>query len=415
MAKSTNFQIAKVHLTSKIWQTFVAVLGVTFGVSMYIFMNSFMNGVNKAQDDLAFRALSHIRIYNQDNQNTYNPIESQIDESQTILNIFNRKSIQYTSGLKNSSSIIASIENHPDVSAITPQVNACVFFRSGSKKVNGIVSGIELKSEDDLFNTSSTIIIGNWNDLSTNQTGIILGKLLAEKLGLQINNSINVLTSDGSSKNYIVVGIFESNLKTMDETKAYLNIKAARQLIGESSDFASDVLINLNDRNNTEAFIKSIAPLVPYQIESWQEANEQLVAGSELRNIIAVAVSLTILVVAGFGIYNIMNMTINEKIKEIAILKAIGFSGSDILTIFITQATVIGFAGALVGVVLGYGISLLINMVPFTIAGMETLPIFFRAQDFLLAVLFGILTTLIAGYLPSRKASKIDPVIIIRG
>ncbi len=415
MAKSTNFQIAKVHLTSKIWQTFVAVLGVTFGVSMYIFMNSFMNGVNKAQDDLAFRALSHIRIYNQDNQNTYNPIESQIDESQTILNIFNRKSIQYTSGLKNSSSIIASIENHPDVSAITPQVNASVFFRSGSKKVNGIVSGIELKSEDDLFNTSSTIGIGDWNDLSTNQTGIILGKLLAEKLGLQINNSINVLTSDGSSKNYIVVGIFESNLKTMDETKAYLNIKAARQLIGESSDFASDVLINIKDRNKTEAFIKSIAPLVPYQIESWQEANEQLVAGSELRNIIAVAVSLTILVVAGFGIYNIMNMTINEKIKEIAILKAIGFSGSDILTIFITQATVIGFAGALVGVVLGYGISLLINMVPFTIAGMETLPIFFRAQDFLLAVLFGILTTLIAGYLPSRKASKIDPVIIIRG
>jgi lipoprotein-releasing system permease protein len=119
--------------------------------------------------------------------------------------------------------------------------------------------------------------------------------------------------------------------------------------------------------------------------------------------------------VAGFGIYNIMNMTINEKIKEIAILKATGFSGNDIMTIFLTQATVIGLSGAIVGVIMGYGMSLIINQIPFTIAGMETLPIFFRVEDFVFAVVFGILTTLIAGYLPSRKASKIDPVIIIRG
>lgn len=415
MAKSTNIQIAKVHLTSKIWQTAVAVLGVTFGVSMYIFMNSFMNGVNNAQDDLAFRALSHVRIYNQDSRNDYNPIESQFDQSKTIFNINNRKNIQYTSGLKNSSAIVSTIKKTNEMVAVSRQVNSNVFFRSGSKQVNGIVSGVELKSEDELYNTSQTVIQGEWNNLLTYKTGIILGKLLAEKLGLKINNSINVLTSDGVSKNYIVVGIFESNLKTMDETKAYLNITAARQLVGESSDYASDIMINIKDRNTTASYINKIAPLVPYQIESWQEANEQLVAGSELRNIIAVAVSLTILLVAGFGIYNIMTMTINEKIKEIAIMKALGFSGHDIMTIFLSQATVIGLFGAIVGVIMGYGISLLINQVPFTIAGMETLPIFFTTQDFLLAVGFGIITTLIAGYLPSRKASKIDPVIIIRG
>jgi lipoprotein-releasing system permease protein len=415
MAKSTNIQIAKVHLNSKIWQTFVAVLGVTFGVSMYIFMNSFMNGVNKTQDDLAFSALSHVRIYNQDNTNDYNPIEGQFDQSKTIINILNRKNIQYTTGLNNSSSIVSSVKKQTEVIAVACQVNSNVFFRSGSKKVNGIISGVELKSEDELFNTSATIIQGEWNALLTHKTGIVLGKLLAEKLGLQINNSVNVLTSDGVSKNYLVVGIFESNLKTMDETKAYLNITAARQLAGENSDYASDIMVNIKDRDNTASFIQKIAPMIPYQIESWQEANEQLVAGSELRNIIAVAVSLTILLVAGFGIYNIMNMTINEKIKEIAILKATGFSGNDIMTIFLTQATVIGLLGAIVGVIMGYGLSLLITLVPFTIAGLETLPIFFRAEDFLLAVVFGIITTLIAGYLPSRKASKIDPVIIIRG
>jgi lipoprotein-releasing system permease protein len=415
MAQSTNLQIAKVYLTSKIWQTFVAVLGVTFGVSMYIFMNSFMNGVNKTQDDLAFSALSHVRIYNQDNNSVYNPIERQYDRSGAVYHILNRRNMQYTTGIKSATSIVSSVKKQSEVVAVARQVNSSVFFRSGSKKVNGIISGVELKSEDELFNTSATIIQGKWNDLSTNKTGIILGNLLAAKLGLQMNNSINVLTSDGVSKNYMVVGIFESNLKAMDETKAYLNITAARQLVGENADYASDIMVNIKDRDQTASFIKKITPMIPFQIESWQEANEQLVAGSELRNIIAVSVSLTILLVAGFGIYNIMTMTINEKIKEIAILKATGFSGGDIMTIFLTQATVIGLLGAIVGVIMGYGMSLLINLVPFSIAGLETLPIFFQVQDFLLAVVFGILTTLIAGYLPSRKASKIDPVIIIRG
>jgi lipoprotein-releasing system permease protein len=415
MAKSVNIQIASVHLTSKFWQTFVAIMGVTFGVSMYIFMNSFMNGVNKTQDDLAFSALSHIRIYNQDNNHSYNPIESEYDNSRTVFNIHNRKSIQYTSGIKNSSGIVSLVEKAGRSCCCCRQINFSVFFRSGSKKINGRVSGIELEPEDKLFKSSETVTQGNWNNLQTHKSGIIIGKLLAKDLGLQVNSSINVLTSDGVSKNYIIVGIFESSIKEIDKTKAYLNITAARQLLGENSDYASDILINIKDRDYTAPVVKKLGLLIPLQIESWQEANEQLVAGASLRNVIAIAVSFTILLVAGFGIYNIMNMTINEKIKEIAILKATGFSGKDIKSIFLSQAGAIGLLGGFLGVVLGYLISLLINQVPFNVASLETLPIYFRVQDFVLAVVFGLLTTLIAGYLPSKKAARVDPVTIIRG
>ena len=415
MTKSVNIQISRVHLLSKVWQTIVAILGVTFGVSMYIFMNSFMNGVNKAQDDLAFSALSHIRIYNQDNNHAYNPIESLNKNSNTVYYIHNRKNIQYTSGIKNSSAIVTQVQKYEEVTTTARQVNFNVFFRSGSKKVNGTVSGIELDLEDRLFGSSQKIIEGKWDDLTSRKSGIIVGKLLAEDLGLQLNSNINVLTSDGISKNYIVVGIFETAIKEVDRSKAYLNIVAARQLLGKNSDYASDILLNIEDKENTAQLVHQLSSAIPYQVESWQEANEQLVAGSQLRNIIAVAVSFTILLVAGFGIYNIMNMTINEKIKEIAILKATGFSGSDVKTIFLSQAAAIGIFGGLAGIIFGYGISLLVNQVPFTVAGLETLPIYFRAQDFILAVFFGVSTTLIAGYLPSRMASKVDPISIIRG
>lgn len=415
MKKSVNGQIAKVHLTSRIWQAIVAILGVTSGVSMYIFMNSFMNGVNNEQDNLAFSALSHVRIYNEYNNHSFNPVESFNNSPNTIFNIRNKKNIQYSDGIKNSSEIITLVKKHKDVTGITGQLNFSVFFRNGSKKVNGLVSGVDVTNEDKLFETSEKVVEGNWNDLTFQKSGIILGKILAENLGVKVNDNINILTSDGISKNYVVVGIIVTSVKEVDKSRAYLNIASARQLLNKNYDYASDIMINIRDKDKTAPLIKAIAPFVPYQIESWQAANQQLVAASQLRNIIAVAVSLTILLVAGFGIYNIMNMTINEKIKEIAILKAMGFSGGDIRSIFLSQASAIGVIGGIAGAILGYTISSLVNQVPFRIAGLTTLPIYFRAQDFILAVSFGIITTLVAGYLPAKKASKIDPVIIIRG
>ena len=412
---TVNRQIAGVHLTSKIWQTFVAVLGVTFGVSMYIFMNSFMNGVNDAQDDLAFSTLAHIRIFNEDNIRTYNPVDAVFQGGNRLVNIRNRKSIQYTEGIKNTSQIISVLQKQPEVTNVTPQLNFSVFFRNGSKKINGSISGVDVVDENKLFGIAEKVVEGEWNKLETQKSGIILGKVLAQKLSVKVGDNVNVLTPEGISKNYEVVGLMETSVKEVDKSRAYLNITTARQLEGENFDYSSDIQVNLKDRDKTRAIVSRLEPIIPYQVESWQTANQQLVAGSQLRNIIAIAVSLTILIVAGFGIYNIMNMTINEKIREIAILKAMGFSGKDILRIFLTQATVIGFTGGLTGVGLGYAISSLINQVPFHIAGLSTLPISYQLQDFIAALVFGISTTLLAGYLPARKASKIDPVVIIRG
>jgi len=415
MKKSVNNQISGVHLISRIGQTIVAILGVTFGVSMYIFMNSFMNGVNKAQDDMAFSSMSHIRIYNENSTKTYNPIESFFKSPQTIFNIRSHKVIQYTDGIKNTSEIISFLENQQEITGMACQLNFNVFFRSGSKKINGLISGVEVANEDKLFDNSSKVISGKWSDLSYQKSGIILGNVLAENLGVKVNDNINILTSDGISKNFIVVGIIKTDVKQVDKTKAWLNISSARQLLSKNQDYASDILINVKEKDKTEAFLKKISPVIPYQIETWQVANQQLVAMTQIRNILAIAVSLTILFVAGFGIYNIMTMTINEKIKEIAILKAIGFSGRDITVIFLSQAAIIGFIGSAAGVILGYAISSLVNQIPFEIAGLFTLPIHYRYQDFILAIVFGIATTLTAGFLPARKASKIDPVIIIRG
>jgi lipoprotein-releasing system permease protein len=414
MKLPVNYQIAATYLTSKVKQTIVAVLGVTFGISMYVFMNSFMSGVNVAQNRLAFSTLAHVRIYN-DRPADRSDIVSRVFPAGTIANIRNGKVIKYTDGIKNSREIIRYLKTQPLVSAIAPEVNISVFFKNAGNKVNGTLSGVDVVNEDRLFNNTELMVQGSWKELAYRPDGIFVGIELAKSLSLKVNDNLNILTADGVSHTYKVIGIFRTNLSSVDKTKAYLSIAATRQLLAENQDYVTDIQINVVDFKKANQLVNIIAPVIPYKVESWSMANQQLEAGSNLRDIIAVAVSLTILIVAGFGIYNIMNMTINEKIREIAILKAMGFAGKDIRKIFLTMGTVIGLIGGFVGMGLGFIVSDLVNHVPFNVAGLATLPMTYDPEDYILAFSFGLITTFVAGYFPSRKASKIDPVNIIRG
>jgi lipoprotein-releasing system permease protein len=149
-----------------------------------------------------------------------------------------------------------------------------------------------------------------------------------------------------------------------------------------------------------------------------QTANSQFETGSSVRSIISYAVGITLLIVAGFGIYNILNMMIYEKMDSIAILKATGFSGKDVNAVFISIALSIGILGGLFGLLFGLGLSGVIDNIPFntpSLPTIKTFPINYNPKFYLIASIFSIVTTYFAGYFPARKASSIDPVIIIRG
>jgi lipoprotein-releasing system permease protein len=414
MSWVTNLKISRAHLTSRVKQTMVAILSVTFGISMYIFLNGFLTGVNDTQTELAFSTLAHIHVYNDLPEDNTNLLQKKY-EGDKLVNLRNGKVIRYTEGIKNSAKIIAAIKDHPAITGISPQVNVNVFFRNGATKLNGVLSGIDVKQENNLFGTETYITQGNWSSLEDRGDGVVLGAGLAEKLSLTLDDNVTVITADGISRNFKVIGIIKTTISGVDNAKGYVRISSARQLISKNQDYVTDIQININNFNEATKVANQLAPKVGFKVETWNESNGQLEAGNDLRNIIAVAVSLTILLVAGFGIFNIMNMTVNEKIKEIAILKAMGFDGTDIIQIFLVQSIIIGVIGGIVGIIFGYLVSVLVSFIPFRVATLNTLPMVYDPQDYILAFIFGLITTFVAGYLPAKKASQVDPVEIIRG
>lgn len=411
---SINKKIAWTHLTAKVRQLLVAALSVTFGISMYVFLNSFVSGVNTAQSEITFSSMGHIKIYN-DLPTEVPVLLPKPADSNTIAMVSNARNIRYTEGIKNSTPIIEALNTFKEVTGVTQQVNENVFLRNGVTKYSANLSGVDVENEDHLFKTSQYMVEGNYFDLEKRSDGIILGSRLAQNLGVGMDDNVTVLTSDGTSKIFKIIGVFETGSATTDKAKAMVSIHAARQLFSENKSFATDILINIKDFEKAVKVAQKISGVTQYKVEPWQEGNSQLDSANVIRDLLAVTISLTILVVAGFGIYNIMNMTVNEKIREIAILKAMGFNGNDIVEIFLTQSVIIGIIGGIAGLIIGNVISRIIDEIPFKIAAFTTFPIDYKLFDYILAFLFGIIITIIAGYLPAKKAAKLDPVSILRG
>ena len=161
-----------------------------------------------------------------------------------------------------------------------------------------------------------------------------------------------------------------------------------------------------------------IERLIGYKSVSWQEANESLLEAFFIRNIIMFTVVGAILLVAGFGIFNIVSIITHEKSRDIAILKSLGFAERDVRLIFLSEGLAMGLAGSLLGWALGFGLTKVLASVKFEIAQateVTHLPVTFDLLHYAIAASFAIIAAATAGYLPARKASKLNPVDIIRG
>ena len=412
------FDITWTHLHTRLKQTSVAALGVTFGIGTFIIMMGFMTGLNGLLDGLILNRTPHIHIYNE-----IKPTEEQpIDLDETFAGNFNVvrnvKPKESLVRVHNALPLMSELEKDKRVKGITAQAMARVFYVAGSIQLNGVVNGIDVMEEVKLFNFGDYIVKGSGESLLKRNNGILIGAGIAKKMSLGIGDKINVSTVNGGVFPLKIVGIYQSGLAEVDNAQSFVNLKTAQQLLGEGSNYISDINVKLYDLELAPEMAKELTKSFDLTATDIQTANAQFETGTSIRNLITYAVSITLLIVAGFGIYNILNMLIYEKMNDIAILKATGFSGSDVKKIFISQAVVIGFIGGLLGLILGFVGSVIIDHTPFNTEAMPTIktyPIDFNPLFYIVGITFAMISTFLAGYLPARKAERIDPVEIIRG
>ena len=410
--------IAKSLLLARWRQSLVAAIGVTFSITMFIALLGFMNGLNDLLDGLVLNRTPHVRLFNEIKPNPRQPINRSGD-FQAGHNFI--RSVRSSGGrleIYNSGPIMDAVRADPRVRGLAPKITAPVLYNAGTIDITGVVSGIDVLAESDLFFFRDYVRAGEPLDLKNVSNSIILGKGVAQKLLAEIGDVVQVTTSKGDRLPLKVVGLFQSGIADFDKVQSYASIATAQKLLGASNSYITDIQIKLHDLNTAPAVAKEYANLFGCDAEDIQTANSQFETGSFIRSLISYAVGIVLLIVAGFGIYNILNMMIYEKMDTIAILKATGFSGSDVRKVFLGIALTIGLLGGLLGLLLGFALSLLIDQVPFNTAALPTVttyPVSYNPKFYMIGIAFSLVTTYLAGFFPARKASRVDPVIIIRG
>ncbi len=408
-------QIALTFMRSRPKMTIVASLGVMFGIGMYIFMNSIIAGTNDYFEKVTLMSTPHLRIYQKVPRNDETILGQRLSDGSIPL-VVNPQLVPTVTRIRDPYSLMDRLRRDPDLLAVSPQVSANLTVSKGSVEKNANLCGVDILEQDRMFDIASTLIAGSLRDQQQLTDGILIGAVLAQDLGVSVGDHLLLAASGHSSRSLRVTGIFRTTIKAVDEAKIYAHPEAVQQILQTDRSYVTELFVNVRDYDHlTKPMAQKLRERTGYSVETWEEANEQSLAGRVIRNILANAMIFTILLVAGFGIYNILNMTIYEKIKEIAILKATGFAGGHVVSIFLRQSLFIGLLGGVVGVLFGAGLSLGMSHVPIGVGGLSHLPITFRFQDYLLGFLFGTGTAFFAGLIPALKASRVDPVSIIRG
>ncbi|MGN6802051.1 MAG: ABC transporter permease [Ginsengibacter sp.] len=399
-------------------QTLVAAIGVTFSITMFIALLGFMAGLNDLLDGLVLNRTPHIRLYNE-----IRPDENQpVSRDKHFLNSYNFiRSVKAKAGrqqLYNSKAIMQTLDSDKRVLGYSPKITTQIFFNTGTTDIAGFLNGIDVNKEMKLFHFNDYVTTGSPADIALIPNSIVLGKGLADQLLANVGDVVQVTTAGGESFPVKVVGFYQSGLADYDKVQSFASLETVQKIMGKPVDYVTDIQVKLFDMQKAPALAREFGSLFQTDAVDIQSANAQYETGSFVRTLISYAVGITLLIVAGFGIFNILNMMIFEKMDAIAILKATGFSGNDVKWVFLLIALGIGLVGGLLGLAGGFLLSAVIDQIPFkteALPTVKTYPVDYSAVFYFIGLSFSLVTTYLAGWFPARKASKIDPVGIIRG
>ncbi len=401
-----NRHIATTYFVASKKMTTVAIVGVLLGMSIFMFMNSMAEGFDRTSSESFFKSTPHIRVYKDD------VLSAPLSEKGTTL-IVNPKVVPTKNTIENPMDWVKLIRKQPSVEVAFPQVSCPVFYNNGKSQIIGTTIGFDPIEADKMFKISSFTVQGSLSSLTTHQDGIVIGSGIADKMNIMTGDKINITSSKGVNLTLTVVGIFKTNNSKEDKTKSYVNLSTGQQFLKENNVYVTDINVNVKDPEKAPKIAADLTGLTGYKAEDWKAANEAYMAASRMRKIVITFISFTLLIVSSFGIYNILNMTVSQKINDIAILKAMGFNGGDVVRIFVYQAMTIGAIGVVLGVVFAL---ILVQALQHVYIGGDIgyFPIRFEPWVFFRGILIGLFITFLAGYVPAKKAAKVDPVSIFR-
>jgi ABC-type lipoprotein release transport system permease subunit len=318
--------------------------------------------------------------------------------------------------------VAAQIASLPPVKVATPRL-----FASGFVAVRNESTGVRIFGIDPISEANAPYRDGllSGEFLAPNdREGALIGRPLAEKLGLgvgdQINLSVNTSNGDVDEQPFTVRGVYSTGTSAFDGATVFLPLAKA-QAITRAENHASTIFVLLNDKEQIQAVANALQSS-NYQVLTWEDMNELILQTEDMANSYMIIFYLIILAITATVIINTLIMSVFERTREIGIFAAIGMKGRRIMAMFLAESTLLAIAGILMGLVLGGLIIAYFTRYGFYIGNLgmtgilisDTIYTKLTVEDTVYLSILSLVVTLLAGLYPALLASRMQPVEALR-
>ena len=400
------------HVVARGRQTLVAIAGVSLGVGFSIAMAALLHGSQEDFVDQLINAIPNVQISDERREAQRQPAQDVFAAAQ-IENLSPRDDPR---GIRNPVAMISAIRAVVDGN-VSEALTTQGVIRYAGRDTGVALSGVIPEHELNVSQIGDDMSEGRLTDLNARADAVVLGDNLVRSINANLGDPITVVSPSGDVHRYRLVGIFNSGNNTADSSTGYLHLPTAQVFAGRPN-AVNDIRIALNDPDSAPVVASWLEAQFGYKSVSWQEANQAILESFIVRDVIMYTVVAAILLVAGFGIYNIISTITHEKTRDIAIMKSLGFYERDMRRLFVMEGLAMGIGGSVLGAILGALLTVALGQIEFVNPESDD-PIMIRMTfsviHYSIAIGIALGSAVFAAYMPASKASSLNPVDIIRG
>ncbi|MES2694998.1 MAG: FtsX-like permease family protein [Verrucomicrobiota bacterium] len=410
---SPNFRIAYRFLTAKKRAMLMSLSCTVLGIGLFIVTQATTAGFEQFFTKTILGIHGAIRIEDR----IQDTMRSQAAAGSSDFYFAQSEGVKYIEGVDEPQLLINALRGWPNLKGISAVLRGNVQITSSFKTEDAQIFGIVLDDHLRVSDLAEQITGGSIDTFRGSMSGIMVGRVLADRLQLQPGQSISISVRGGETRRMHVAAIYETGYREVDKTNIYLHMPAARSLLKRPSG-ASLLQIGVFDPTRAVLDARKMEEVLRHGAKPWQEREKTwLEVFKALRISTGITVSVFTLI-ASLAMFNTLAMIVLEKAKDIAILRSMGYERKDITQIFLWQAVIVLVIGAVLGTLFGLAGTWLVEQVPLSITGIfkaDHVIVTWDYKHYIAAITTAVVMVMIASLIPARRAARLEPGDIVRG
>lgn len=406
------------HLIARKRQTILTLIGILLGTAGYVVISGFMLGFREYFVDQLVNNDAQVRISAREDLLTAHSLDHAFFPS--LSGVIWRVS---PSGRKSDPKIdnpegwYRRLDADRRIAAYSPQLTTQVIVSKAGTSTSVRLLGVQSKSQAKVTNIARYVTKGDFMGLASGGNRLVVGDELLQKLGARYHETIWISNGKSPAVPFKIVGVFHAGVKVLDEGTVFGALSDAQKINGTPNQI-NEIAIKLVDLSQAASLATAWSLSSKDRVESWDQINQNLLEVFKIQDRTRYMMTMAIVLVASFGIYNILNMVVSQKRKEIAILRTMGYESFDVIKLFLIQGVALGVTGGFLGVVVGYGFCWYLSTLPFVGGTMGTGPgrmsVSFDPMIYVIGFFMSVIVSIFASALPARLAGRMSPIDIIR-